>query len=173
MTDKVQKIREEVEKRYEYWKEKESNSHSIESEIRMSECQHLLLMLNSLQEEHVSDDFEMALTEMIDKAQKCVVEPIVVAQQWKDYLVELAKSEEPVSEIDFEQELYKYFGQVKDFTLGMRIAKHFFELGLRSTITEEDCKLIWNIGDEIPCMTEEEFFKELLRRYKAHKGEEV
>ena len=98
MTDKVQKIREEVEKRYEYWKEKESNSHSIESEIRMSECQHLLLMLNSLQEEHVSDDFEMALTEMIDKAQKCVVEPIVVAQQWKDYLVELAKSEEPVSE---------------------------------------------------------------------------
>ena len=32
--------------------------------------------------------------------------------------------------IDFEQELYKAFGQVKDFTLGMRIAKHFFELGL-------------------------------------------
>ena len=53
------------------------------------------------------------------------------------------------------------------------IAKHFFELGLRSTITEEDCKLIWNIGDEIPNMPEEEFFKELLRRYKAKKGEEV
>jgi uncharacterized protein YbaR (Trm112 family) len=73
--------------------------------------------------------------------------------------------------LDFEQELYKAFGQVKDFTLGMRIAKHFFEFGLRSTITEEDCKLIWNIGDEIPCMTEEEFFKELLKRYKAKKGE--
>ena len=54
MTDKVQKIREKVEKRYEYWKGKESNSHSIESEIRMSECQHLLLMLDSLQEEPVS-----------------------------------------------------------------------------------------------------------------------
>ena len=51
MTDKVQKICEEVEKRYEYWREKESNSHSIESEIRMSECKHLLLMLDSLQEE--------------------------------------------------------------------------------------------------------------------------
>ena len=51
MTDKVQKIREEVEKRYGYWKEKEFNSHSIESEIRMSECKHLLLMLDSLQEE--------------------------------------------------------------------------------------------------------------------------
>lgn len=51
------------------------------------------------------------------------------------------------------------------------IAKHFFELGLRSTITEEDCKLIWNIGDDLPYMPEEEFFKELLRRYKAQKGE--
>ena len=55
MTDK-EKIREEVEKRYEYWKEKESNSHSIESEIRMSECQHLLLILNSLQEEPTIPD---------------------------------------------------------------------------------------------------------------------
>lgn len=53
----------------------------------------------------------------------------------------------------------------------IKFAKHFFELGLRSTITEEDCKLIWNIGDEIPNMPEEEFFKELLRRYKAKKGE--
>lgn len=51
-------------------------------------------------------------------------------------------------------------------------AKHFFELGLRSTITEEDCKLIWNIGDEIPNMPEEKFFKELLKRYKTQKGEE-
>lgn len=50
------------------------------------------------------------------------------------------------------------------------IAKHFFELGLCSTITEKDCKLIWNIGDDLPYMSEEEFFKELLRRYKAQKG---
>ena len=34
--------------------------------------------------------------------------------------------------LDFEQELYKAFGQVKDFTLGMRIAKYFFELGLKT-----------------------------------------
>ena len=34
--------------------------------------------------------------------------------------------------LDFEQELYKAFGQVKDFTLGMRIAKYFFELGLKA-----------------------------------------
>lgn len=34
-------------------------------------------------------------------------------------------------DLDFEQELYKAFGQVKDFTLGMRIARHFYELGLK------------------------------------------
>jgi len=34
-------------------------------------------------------------------------------------------------DLDFEQVLYKAFGQVKDFTLGMRIAKYFFELGLK------------------------------------------
>jgi hypothetical protein len=32
--------------------------------------------------------------------------------------------------LDFEQELYKAFGRVNDFTLGMRIAKYFFELGI-------------------------------------------
>ena len=39
--------------------------------------------------------------------------------------------EEPAS-IDFEQELYKAFGQVKDFTLGMRIAKWFYDMGKNS-----------------------------------------
>jgi len=41
--------------------------------------------------------------------------------------------EEPVSNpIDFEKELYKSFGQVKDFTLGMRIAKRFYDMGKKS-----------------------------------------
>lgn len=39
--------------------------------------------------------------------------------------------EEPTSDIDFEQELYKAFGQVKDFTLGMQIAKRFYEMGIQ------------------------------------------
>lgn len=65
--DKVQKIREEIEKRYEYWREKEFNSHSIESEIRMSECQHLLLMLNSPQKESISEDLEEEITDYINK----------------------------------------------------------------------------------------------------------
>lgn len=49
-------------------------------------------------EEPVNNDFEMALAEMIDKAQTSVVEPLVIAAQWKDELIKLAKSEEPVSE---------------------------------------------------------------------------
>ena len=35
-------------------------------------------------------------------------------------------------DLDFEKELYKAFGQVKDFTLGMCIARHFYELGLKA-----------------------------------------
>ena len=41
--------------------------------------------------------------------------------------------EEPISEpVDFEKELYKAFGQVKDFTLGVRIAKRFYDMGKNS-----------------------------------------
>ena len=45
------------------------------------------------------------------------------------------ESEKPI-EIDFEQELYKHFGQVKDFTLGMRIGKYFYALGKQSGSSE-------------------------------------
>lgn len=40
-------------------------------------------------------------------------------------------------DLDFEKELYKAFGQIKDFTLGMHIAKHFFELGLKARKEKE------------------------------------
>ena len=78
-----------------------------------------------------------------------------------------------VKEVDLEKEINEHWGEwaKEDGFHSIDFAKHFFELGLRSTITEEDCKLIWNIGDEIPNMPEEEFFKELLKRYKTQKGE--
>ena len=38
--------------------------------------------------------------------------------------------------IDFEQELYKAFGQVKDFTLGMRIAKYFYDMGVNAVLDD-------------------------------------
>ena len=44
----------------------------------------------------------------------------------------LATLEEEPVEIDFEQELYNHFGQVKDFTLGMSIGQYFYNLGRQS-----------------------------------------
>ena len=77
----------EIEKRYEYWKEKESNSHSIESEIRMSECQHLLLMLDSLQEEPVSEDLEKAAIEafkqIVDTDKNNFLEIFKAGAEWQ------------------------------------------------------------------------------------------
>lgn len=84
MTDKVQKIREVLEKRYEYWKEKEFNSHSIKSETRMSECQHLLLMVNSMQEEPVSKDLEeAAYHNCIDRLSKESIEDFKAGAKWQ------------------------------------------------------------------------------------------
>lgn len=84
--DKVQKIRETVENRYEYWKEKESNSHSIESEIRMSECEHLLLMFDS-QEEPVSEDLEKAAVEafkqIVDSGKNNFLEIFKAGAKWQ------------------------------------------------------------------------------------------
>lgn len=78
-----------------------------------------------------------------------------------------------VKEVDFDAEWKRYFEHRGEMaTVNVKhLAKYFFELGLLSTITEEDCKLIWNIGDEIPNIPEKDFFEELLRRYKAQKGE--
>ena len=67
-----------------------------------------------------------------------------------------------VKEMDLEKEIEVWEDSFKHCPASMEYketAKHFFELGLRSTITEKDCKLIWNIGDEIPQnMPENDFF---------------
>lgn len=47
----LERLRNEVADRYEYWRAKEHNAHSIESEARMSECQHLLLLINGAENE--------------------------------------------------------------------------------------------------------------------------
>lgn len=87
--------------------------------------QDILSYINSLPEEPVSNDFEMALAEMIDKAQTSVVEPWVIAAQWKDELIKLAKSEEPVSE-DLEEAIKRYLHKVYDRdTTVSDVARHF------------------------------------------------
>lgn len=91
MTDKVQKIREEVVR--------------LKSQLLRCACSLQIAMETGCKEEAYNE----VLT-ILDTVQ-----------------------EEPVSgNIDFEQELYKAFGQVKDFTLGMRIAKWFYDMGKNS-----------------------------------------
>ena len=92
--DKAELIRHEIEKR-------RAHNLAIGNPLFAAMAEEdieLLFFIDSMQEEPVRGDFEMALAEMIDNAQKRVVEPWVVAAQWKDELVKLAKSEEPISE---------------------------------------------------------------------------
>lgn len=88
MTDKVQKIREEVERMHNLLPVMDGDNISVNYADRI--CTTLEMYIDSLQEEPVSKP------------------------------------------IDFEKELYKAFGQVKDFTLGMRIAKWFYDMGKKS-----------------------------------------
>lgn len=46
----------------------------------------------------------------------------------KDLITSL-QQDKPEVDIDIKQELYRHFGQVKDFTLGVAIASYFYELG--------------------------------------------
>lgn len=51
------------------------------------------------------------------------------------------------NDLDFEQELYNHFGQIKDFTLGMRIGQYFYNLGRDSVPLPEDT-VLFNKGVE-------------------------
>lgn len=90
MMDKVQKIREEVERLKEETSIGLSEYENGIEQGRMEIINALSIFLDSMKEETVSNP------------------------------------------VDFEQELYKAFGQVKDFTLGMRIAKWFYDMGKKS-----------------------------------------
>lgn len=52
-----------------------------------------------------SDDFTIALAECISQAQVRVVDPLVLAETWKDELIKLAKSEEPIYKSNWLAEL--------------------------------------------------------------------
>ncbi len=91
-----------------------------------------------------------------------------------------------IQENNLKEEIKRYFNEQPIMTRSKgvdyklipsaeKIAKHFFELGLNASnpLTWEDIKLIWNITDEMDNMPEEEFYKEVLKRFKAQKGEKV
>ena len=83
-----------IAKRYKFLeRKKEFNSHNIEYEIRMSECQHLMLLFNTIETKEV--DLE---------------------KEYEEFVVD-----DPI------------FGNfITNDTMGMELAKHFFELGLKA-----------------------------------------
>lgn len=88
----------------------------------------ILSFIDSLQEEPVYTDFTKALAECIHQAQYNVVDPMVLAETWKDELIKLAKSKEPVSEDleDYINEISKQFPEVsfaKLSRIAVRVAK--------------------------------------------------
>lgn len=97
MIDKLQKIKEWISKEQEGLMDAQGNFEYPEHEGAYHILCNLDAYIDSLPNEPVSKDFEMALAEMVAKAQICVVEPWAVAAQWKDELIKLAKSEEPVN----------------------------------------------------------------------------
>ena len=119
MTDKVQKIREEVE-RLKGWNNNVRNS-----------TRHM-----TLQEEDFNRGKHSSYLEILNFIDSLQEEPQVKKLVGSQHEYKMCKengnslTQEPVSEsIDFEQELYKAFGQIKDFTLGVAIAKSFYDMG--------------------------------------------
>lgn len=103
-------------------------AHKAHTNITEGNFAHLLSFIDSLQEEPVSDDFTISLAECIHQAQGSVTDPMVFAELWKDELIKLAKSEEPVSEDlgDYINELSKQFPEVsfaKLSRIAVRVAK--------------------------------------------------
>ena len=114
MIDKVQKIREEVERLKEETSIGLSEHENGVEQGRMEIINALSLFLDSLQEEPVSK-------EIGNYDHKAVMEALHPE----------LKEDNVSTSIDFEQELYKNFGQVKDFTLTVKIAKKFYEMGMK------------------------------------------
>lgn len=108
----------------------------------------------------------------INVSDACNTGKYTALESFKDYVDSLEVKEMNLDEETLHSELRKIYASVYD-SKDIEAAKHFFELGIRASnpLTWEDIKLIWTIGDEIPYMPEEDFFKELLKRFKAKKGE--
>ena len=71
--------------------------------------------------------------------------------EYHQFIINEYHKEEPVSNpIDFEKELYKSFGQVKDFTLGLQIAKRFYDMGKnhQEPVSEQNLSNVERIGKD-------------------------
>jgi hypothetical protein len=125
MIDKVQKIRKEVEKLH-------------GNPYYMMAVKDVLEILD-MQEEPAPKIFEDMLNAITPaeslgisaEEHEKIIDLCLYGKEPEMVDIDDLPKEEPVS-IDFEHELYKAFGQVKDFTLGMRIAKWFYGMGKNS-----------------------------------------
>lgn len=137
----------------------------------------------------MNDDYIKAVSAMVQKRMKpkikkefnkLAAESLGISQEEHDRIVdELIYGKEPelvdvddlpkevpVSEIDFEQELYKAFGHVKDFTLCLKIARRFYEMGRKyhEPISEDFEKIVEEIAE--PTILNAYGTKELARRLR-------
>ena len=111
MTQYIQKnaLVAKIKERYECWRKKEFNFHSLESEIRMSECQHLMLILNTLEVKEVN--LEKELDSMITpelKFHKALPSLFDVAKHFFELGMQAQFDKELVEEI------YSHIDSIKD-----------------------------------------------------------
>ena len=74
-----------------------------------------------------------------------------------------ADNQEPPKDYVISAHADHFNGFVEGYVKGYHQAEKDLELGW------EDMKLIWNITDELDNMPEEEFYKEVLKRFKERK----
>lgn len=101
--------------------------HGIEELPMARDCEYILVIYKDTTAPYVAGNkTQVSYWDRVDKW--AYVDDLVnlsnVQRTIKDW-----KEESVSNPIDFEKELYKAFGQVKDFTLGMRIAKWFYDMG--------------------------------------------
>lgn len=69
-------------------------------------------------------------------------------------------------QLDFEQAVYNSFGQVKDFTLAMRIARYFYEKAEKEIIAIIETRLSELLGDAQPTPILRSELQDLIKRIK-------
>ena len=139
----------EIEKRIKEREEEEKKGWAY-SRVKIVECEHILSLIDTLKVEEV--DLEKEIKNEID-------------EYWydNDYGAIQLHGGTITMEVS----------DVKE------IAKHFFELGLFSLLTWKDVKLISEIGndfmnsEESDDLSEEDYYKEILNRFKAQKEKKI
>lgn len=137
----IEKIRSEIERRKEeaIKNTKNNNFDEVFYSGKSVALGSLLSFLSDLEKEEKPINQDDAMKELDEKIALVKQRGTWDGVDVDKYMDEVrGRDPEKPMELDFERELYKHFGQVKDFTLGMRIGQHFYELGCRRTAEKYD-----------------------------------